>query len=288
MASHDDKVMSDDIYQKQDVTLKENIDGSQDGSPYECEFTEREQRKIIHRIDRRLVVTVGVLYCISLMDRTNLSAAAIAGMTVELKLVALEGTISRYSVVTIVFFASYIIFQPPATVICRYLGPRNFLSFIVVAWGAVMIGMGFADSYGAMAGLRVLLGVLEAGFFPSCVYLLSTWCKDSIIFNNRRDTDHFFRYPVRHWKAVLVLLHLGQFGFCLCRYPCIWTDAAEGTRGSERLALDLHHRRSAHLLPWYRRLLGPRRLPRQGPQELEFSDRERSQVHHRSCQQGPR
>lgn len=80
MASHD-KVMSDDIYQKQEVSLTENIEGSQDGShpSYECEFTEREQRKIIHRIDRRLVVTVGVLYCISLMDRTNLSAAAIAG-----------------------------------------------------------------------------------------------------------------------------------------------------------------------------------------------------------------
>lgn len=46
---------------------------------YESEFTEAEGRKIIHRIDRRLVVTVGVLYCISLMDRTNLSAAAVAG-----------------------------------------------------------------------------------------------------------------------------------------------------------------------------------------------------------------
>lgn len=97
-------------------------------------------------------------------------------MSVELKLTVLEGTISRYSIVTIVFFASYIVFQPPATVICRYLGPRNFLSFIVVAWGGVMIGMGFANDYGTMAGLRVLLGVLEAGFFPSCVYLLSTWC----------------------------------------------------------------------------------------------------------------
>lgn len=43
------------------------------------EFTHAEQRNIIHRVDRRLVVTVGVLYCISLMDRTNLSAAAIAG-----------------------------------------------------------------------------------------------------------------------------------------------------------------------------------------------------------------
>jgi hypothetical protein len=69
----------DDMLEKRPVSLRENVDGSQDGSAYECEFSEREQKKIIHRIDRRLVVTVGVLYCISLMDRTNLSAAAIAG-----------------------------------------------------------------------------------------------------------------------------------------------------------------------------------------------------------------
>lgn len=64
--------------EKDIVAHKEDINSSvHDG--YECEFTPAEQRKIIHRIDRRLVVTVGVLYCISLMDRTNLSAAAIAG-----------------------------------------------------------------------------------------------------------------------------------------------------------------------------------------------------------------
>lgn len=57
----------------------EDIKSPSSHDDYECEFSEREQRKIIHRIDRRLVVTVGVLYCISLMDRTNLSAAAIAG-----------------------------------------------------------------------------------------------------------------------------------------------------------------------------------------------------------------
>lgn len=26
-----------------------------------------------------------------------------------------------------------------------------------------------------MVGLRIILGVLEAGFFPGCVYLMSTW-----------------------------------------------------------------------------------------------------------------
>ena len=98
-------------------------------------------------------------------------------MTKDLKLNRLEGTISHYSIVTIVFFATYIVFQPPATIIVRYLGPRNFLSAIVVLWGSVMIGMGFSNTYGTLAALRVVLGILEAGFFPSCVYLLSTWCK---------------------------------------------------------------------------------------------------------------
>lgn len=153
---------------------------------YVCEFTPEEQKKIIHRIDRRLVITVGVLYCISLMDRTNLSSAAIAGlvclrhsstlrltslssMNVELKLNVLVGSVSRYSIVTLVFFITYIIFQPPSTVIIRKLGPRVHLSIIVTAWGGVMIGMGFAKTWESLAALRVVLGVLEAGFFPSCV-----------------------------------------------------------------------------------------------------------------------
>ena len=49
-------------------------------------FTPAEQKKIIHRLDRRLVTVVGVMYCVSLMDRSNLSNAAIAGMNAELEL----------------------------------------------------------------------------------------------------------------------------------------------------------------------------------------------------------
>lgn len=42
-------------------------------------FSEAEQKAIIRRIDMRLVVTLGCLYCISLLDRTNLGAASVAG-----------------------------------------------------------------------------------------------------------------------------------------------------------------------------------------------------------------
>ena len=49
------------------------------------------------------------------------------------------------------------------------------MAVITILWGGVMIGMGFVQKWDQMAAMRVLLGFLEAGFFPSCVYLLSTW-----------------------------------------------------------------------------------------------------------------
>lgn len=62
---------------------------------------------------------------------------------------------------TLVFFISYVLFQPPATIICRKFGPRYFLSTITLLWGAIMIAMGFAPTWTVLAGLRVILGALE-------------------------------------------------------------------------------------------------------------------------------
>ncbi|KAB5576340.1 phthalate transporter [Coniochaeta sp. 2T2.1] len=135
-------------------------------------YTLAEQKKIYRRIDIRLVVTLGCMYMISLLDRTNLGAASVAGMQKSLHM---NATNNAYTIVSLVFFFSYAIFQAPATVAIRKAGPRMFLAGIVFAWGVVMIGFGFVHSWQVMAVLRVILGIFEAGFYPGCVYLLSTW-----------------------------------------------------------------------------------------------------------------
>lgn len=43
------------------------------------EFTEDEQKRIIHKVDRRLVTGLGLLMGMCLMDRTNLGSTSIAG-----------------------------------------------------------------------------------------------------------------------------------------------------------------------------------------------------------------
>jgi len=39
----------------------------------------------------------------------------------------------------------------------------------------VLIGLGLVHNWGGLAALRIVLGLFEAGFFPSVIYLLGTW-----------------------------------------------------------------------------------------------------------------
>ncbi|OBT92571.1 hypothetical protein VE01_09643 [Pseudogymnoascus verrucosus] len=129
-----------------------------------------EKRKVIRRVDLRVTCVLGLIYCISQMDRNNLGFAAIAGMNADL---GMDGT--KYSIVILVMFITYVAFQPVATVLMRIIGPRYFLSAITVSWGAVVIGFGFSTKWWELIPLRLVLGALEAGVFPGSVYLLSCW-----------------------------------------------------------------------------------------------------------------
>ncbi|KAM0723439.1 hypothetical protein Q7P37_000425 [Cladosporium fusiforme] len=141
-----------------------------DNTDEDEEFSYTEQRKIVHRIDRRMLVITGLMYCVSLIDRGNMPNAAVAGMHDDLQ----TNVGYRYSIATLVFFITYTIFQPPATVITRKLGPRVFLPTICSEL-TFQIGFGFINDWVVLIPVRLLLGLFEAGYFPGCVYLISTY-----------------------------------------------------------------------------------------------------------------
>lgn len=138
----------------------------------EAEFVDPAfDRKVVRKVDVRLLIILGAMYSIALIDRTNLSIVRLTGAAVDLQLTVGE----RYSIISCLFFVPYIIFELPSNIVLRRVGARNILSSICILWGGVMIGMGFVKTWTQLAGLRVILGFLESGFFPGCVFLIQCW-----------------------------------------------------------------------------------------------------------------
>ncbi|PGH08742.1 hypothetical protein AJ80_07780 [Polytolypa hystricis UAMH7299] len=132
---------------------------------------EAHQKRVIRRIDIRLLPILGLMYSISLVDRTNLGLALVAGMQEDLDLAVGD----RYTIIVMVFFVAYIIFEIPSNLVLPKAGAANWLAFLGVSFGSILIGMGFTKSWGAMAVCRTLLGAVEAGFLPGCTYLITCW-----------------------------------------------------------------------------------------------------------------
>ncbi|CAI7598531.1 unnamed protein product [Penicillium discolor] len=61
------------------------------------------QKRVIRRVDLRLLPILGIMYSISLIDRTNLGLAFVAGMEQDLGL----DIGNRYTIVVMVFFVAY-------------------------------------------------------------------------------------------------------------------------------------------------------------------------------------
>lgn len=178
-------------------------------STWDC----KAEKDIIHRVDRRLLPILGLMYAVSLIDRTNMSNARIAGMQEELQL----GVGERYSIALLVFFIPYFLFELPSNIILRKVGAAIWLGGITLAWGLVMMGMGFVKNWGALTALRATLGLFEAGFFPGCVYLISCW---------------YVRYEVQKRLAAFYLVSVLAGGFSsLLAYGLMQMDGLGGYRG---------------------------------------------------------
>ncbi|KAF8905904.1 major facilitator superfamily domain-containing protein [Mucidula mucida] len=130
------------------------------------------EKKLVRKIDLHIVPTIWVLYTLSYLDRANIGNAKSGGMEEALHLSDTE-----YSIVLLVFFISYVIFEVPANMLLTRLRPSYFLSTLCFVWGGVAACMAAATNYQALAGIRFCLGVVEAGFAPGIAFYLSSWYK---------------------------------------------------------------------------------------------------------------
>jgi ACS family tartrate transporter-like MFS transporter len=121
------------------------------------------------RIAWRLVPFLVLLYTVAVLDRVNISFAALT-MNRDL------GISDRmYGFAAGVFFLSYCLFQVPANLALARLGARRWLAALMVAWGVVSMATAFVPNSTAYIALRAALGVAESGFYPGVIYYFTFW-----------------------------------------------------------------------------------------------------------------
>ncbi|KAJ3848507.1 major facilitator superfamily domain-containing protein [Lentinula lateritia] len=135
--------------------------GGESQLPPPPDLSQEDERKLWRKIDLRLMPILCVIYLMSFMDRGN---AKLQGLETQLKL-----TGNRYN---IALFGTEEI--PPF-----HLAPWHYccLGYCHVGMAPFELTtlMGLVKTYPQLVGLRVCLGIAEAGLFPGVAYYLSLW-----------------------------------------------------------------------------------------------------------------
>jgi ACS family tartrate transporter-like MFS transporter len=123
----------------------------------------------IRAISWRLIPFLVLAYFLSYLDRVNLGFAALT-MNAELKF---SPTVFAWGAG--IFFIGYFIFEVPSNLALEKFGASRWIARIMVTWGIISALMALVSGVWSFYGVRFLLGVAEAGFFPGIILYLTYW-----------------------------------------------------------------------------------------------------------------
>ncbi len=128
-----------------------------------------QEKDLVRKVTWRLIPFLFLLYVIAYLDRSNVGFAKL-GMK-DLKWFN-EGV---YGLGAGIFFIGYFLFEVPSNLLLERFGARKWIARIMFTWGAIAMSMMFVRSVPTFYGMRFLLGLAEAGFFPGVILYMTYW-----------------------------------------------------------------------------------------------------------------
>ena len=126
------------------------------------------ERETIRRVAWRLIPLLMLGYFCSFLDRSNV------GMAAPTMMPDLGFSNAVFGFGSGLFFFGYCMCEIPSNLALNKFGARRWLARIMITWGIVSGLTAFVWNDYSFYGVRFLLGVTEAGFYPGvCLYL--TW-----------------------------------------------------------------------------------------------------------------
>jgi len=153
---------------KQEAFQVEDTKGAGGRLPHhQPRFSPEEEAVVIRKLDWYLMPLIFILYSLSVLDRSNLGNARIAGLAKDIHL-----TGGQYDWLATVFYIAYILSQW-ATIGWKAFKPHCWIATVVFLWGLVSTLQATVFSWGDLMACRVFLGIVEACYGPGVPLYLS-------------------------------------------------------------------------------------------------------------------
>src|SRR5271154_2146227 len=136
-------------------------------------YTDEEEKRVIRKFDRRLVLFLALLYMLSFLDRSNIGNARIAGLETTLSLSS-----SQFEWLLTAFYITYVSFEW-MILLYKLIPAHIYISLCVFSWGLIACLQSVSTSFVQLLFLRGCLGVTEAAFGPGIPYYMSFFYRRS-------------------------------------------------------------------------------------------------------------
>ncbi|GBE78324.1 Uncharacterized transporter [Sparassis crispa] len=252
---------------------------SLEGGDGEWQFTAEEinnyevdpemNRRILRKLDTRILVLIFFMYLFSALDRGNLGNAVTDGMTKQLHFVG-----NQYNIMLTVFYIPFCIMTIPGALLTKRFGPHRMLPLYMMGWGAMAMLNAACKNYGGVVAVRMILGVFEGLFGPSLAVFLSLYYTRAEMgkrmaawYSSSAISGYYGLFQIRsrlHGWQILFLLEGGLTlltafisTFVLPPHPtrCSFLTKEEKKAAVMRLLKDASHRVNA---PWdWKEIMAP-------------------------------
>ncbi|KAI9736754.1 MAG: hypothetical protein M1834_000958 [Cirrosporium novae-zelandiae] len=128
----------------------------------------RLERRIVRKFDLFLLPFLCILFLLNSLDRSNIGNAETANFTRDAGLQPED-----LNTAVACFFTFFVLLQPVGAAAGRKVGMARWVPSVMAIWGLCTALHVWINKRWQLISVRILIGILEAGFYPTTVSYLS-------------------------------------------------------------------------------------------------------------------